>query len=81
MLRIGLGWTQAELARRAGIALATLRRFEREGQISLERLVKIASVLHALDAFEGLFQPPRASSLAEIEARQTKRQRGRRGSR
>jgi transcriptional regulator with XRE-family HTH domain len=76
--RIDLGWTQRELARRSGVALPTLRVFERTGQISLERLVMIAVVLRSLDAFEGLFLRPRATSLEEIEARQTKRQRGRR---
>ena len=81
LLRIELSWTQLELARRAGIALSTLRHFERTGRISLERLLMIASALRALEAFEGLLRLPRASSLAEIEARQTKRQRGRRGSR
>jgi transcriptional regulator with XRE-family HTH domain len=77
-LRLELGWTQRVLSRRAGVALSTLRHFERTGQISLERLVMIASSLSALDAFEGLLQPPRAGSLEEIEARQAKRQRGRR---
>ena len=77
-LRVEFGWNQAELARRSGVALSTLRLFERTGQISLERLVMLASSLSALDAFEGLLQPPRAGSLEEIEARQAKRQRGRR---
>ena len=77
-LRVDLGWTQKELARRAGVALSTLRLFERKGTISLERLVMLASALRAIDAFETLLQPPSASSLEEIEARQTKRQRGRR---
>ena len=76
-LRVAQAWTQQELARRAGIALSTLRVFERTGKISLERLVMIASTLHVIDSFEALFQPPQANSLAEIEARQTKRQRGR----
>ena len=76
--RIELGWTQAELARRAGVALPTLRLFERTGKISLERLVMIASTLRALDAFDGLFERQPATSLEEIEARQTKKQRGRR---
>lgn len=80
-LRLAQGWTQLEFARRAGIALSTLRVFERTGKISLERLVMLASTLHALEAFEALFQLPRATSLAEIEARHPKRQRGRRGHR
>ena len=80
-LRIEQGWTQPELARRAGVALSTLRVFERTGKISLERLVMLAETLRAIDAFEALFQLPRATSLAEIEARQSKRQRGRKAHR
>jgi transcriptional regulator with XRE-family HTH domain len=37
--RIALALTQDEAARRAGIAAGTLKRFERTGEISLERLV------------------------------------------
>jgi transcriptional regulator with XRE-family HTH domain len=74
--RLQLNWTQDELAQRAGIAYSTLKLFERTGQISLERLVMIAAALRALDGFGGLLQPPKASSLAEIEARATRRQRG-----
>lgn len=76
--RLQMNWSQAELAQRAGVAHSTLKLFERTGQISLERLVMIASALRALDGFEGLLRPPKASSLAEIEVRATKRQRARR---
>ena len=79
--RLQLNWSQAELAQRAGVAYSTLKLFERTGRISLERLVMIASALRALDGFEALLRPPKASSLAEIEARATKRQRGRRRAR
>lgn len=77
-LRLAQGWTREELANRAGIAPSTLRDFERKGHITLARLVMVASALSALSGFDQLLQPPRASSLAEIEARQTKRLRGRR---
>lgn len=78
-LRLERGWTQLETAERAGIALATYRRFERTGQISLERLVKLAVVLDAQAGFQGLFALPPARSLAELE-RQSRpaRKRGRR---
>lgn len=80
-LRLEQSWTQAELARRSGVALSTLRVFERTGQISLERLVMIASTLRGVDAFEKIFEVPQPRSLAEIEARQSRRQRGRRAKR
>jgi transcriptional regulator with XRE-family HTH domain len=37
--RIALDLSQEDAARKSGIALATLRRFEQVGEISLERLV------------------------------------------
>ena len=77
-LRLAVGWTQKVQARRSGVALSTLRLFERTGKISLVRLVMIASTLSALEPFEALFQPVPARSLSEIEAREFKRQRGRR---
>jgi transcriptional regulator with XRE-family HTH domain len=79
-LRLDRGWTQQEIAERAGLALATYRRFERTGRISLERLLKIAAILDARAGFDQLFALPSARSLAELEERteQPKRKRGRR---
>jgi transcriptional regulator with XRE-family HTH domain len=68
-LRLERGWTQQELADRAGIAFATYRAFERAGRISLERLLKIATVLDALAGFDQLFTPPPARSLSELAVR------------
>jgi transcriptional regulator with XRE-family HTH domain len=66
-LRIARGWTQRELADRAGVALETLRRFERTGKIALERLVKLAVVLDAVRPLGELFAPPPAATLADLE--------------
>ena len=77
-MRLGLGWSQVELARRAGVAYSTLKHFEHTGQISLERLVMLAEALRALDGFELLLRPPKVTSLAEIEAQTRPRLRGRR---
>jgi hypothetical protein len=62
------------------VALATYRQFERTGQISLERLLKLAVVLNASEGFEQLFVRPPAWSLAELErlAERQTRKRGRR---
>lgn len=79
-LRLERGWTQREIAERAGLTLATYRRFERSGRVSLDRLLKLAVVLDARDGFERLFVRPPARSLAELEDRQ-ERQRRRRGRR
>jgi transcriptional regulator with XRE-family HTH domain len=67
------------LAERSGVSLASLRRFERTGKVSLDNLLKIAFTLHRLDDFDAIFQKPRANSLAELEAMEErpKRKRGR----
>ena len=51
------GLTQEELARRAGLSLSSLRRFEQTGEISFASLVKIGSVLDDEKAFLDLFAP------------------------
>lgn len=79
-LRLDRGWTQQETAERAGLAPATYRHFERTGQISLERLLKLAVVLDARGGLDGLFVRPPARSLAELEER-AERQTRRRGRR
>jgi HTH-type transcriptional regulator/antitoxin HipB len=67
-LRLAKGWKQVTLAQRSGVSLASLRRFEESGRISLQSLLELAFALHRLDDFDLLLQPPRASSLAELEA-------------
>lgn len=69
VLRLERTWTQEETAERAGLALPTYRMFERTGRISLERLLRLASVLDALAGFDQLFALAPATSLAELEQR------------
>jgi transcriptional regulator with XRE-family HTH domain len=78
-LRLAKGWKQATLAERSGVSLASLRRFEASGRVSLQHLLALAFALNRLDDFDALLQPPRASSLAELEAaeRRPVRRRGR----
>lgn len=63
-------WSRAELAARSGVNVETLKRFETQGQISLERLLRIAAALGALPGFAALFPEPAAASLDELIARQ-----------
>lgn len=79
-LRLERGWTQQEIAERAGLALATYQRFERTGRISLERLLKLAVVLDAPGGFDHLFVAGPARSLTELERRMERpsRKRGKR---
>lgn len=79
-VRVGLGWKQATLAERAGVALPTLRRFEQTGEVSLKYLMRICHALGRLDEFEKVLRPPPAATMAELEAR-TARPRRKRGSR
>lgn len=68
-LRLLRGWTQATLARRAGVTVASYRRFETSGKASLELVLKVALALSRLEEFEQLFQPPPARSIEELERR------------
>ena len=55
-LRLSRAWSQKEVASRSGIPLATYRYFERTGQISLLRFVRLLEVLGVageLESFGG----------------------------
>ena len=75
--RLRLRLTQAGLAARSGVALGTLKRFERTGRIGVVGLAKLAVVLGATDGMEQLFAPPEFTSLDDvIAAERPARQRG-----
>jgi len=78
-LRLTKGWRQVTLAERSGVSLASLRRFEESGRVSLQNLLKLAFALNRMGDFDALLRKPRSSSLAELEADQQRpaRQRGR----
>ena len=69
ILRVGRGWSRAELSLRSGVPVATIRAFEQTGQIGVSRLLLLAGSLGALAEFGALFPAPVAQSLAELEAR------------
>src|SRR4029079_7400144 len=77
--RLAKGWKQATLAQRSGVSLASLRRFEESGRVSLQSLLDLAFALNTLDGVHTLLQGPRASSIAELEAAEKRptRKRGR----
>jgi len=64
--RLAQGLTQEGLALRAGVSLASLRKFEQQGVISLTSFFKVAMVLGCL---EGLVQgtTPQEAPFASIE--------------
>ena len=76
--RLALGLTQNDLATRSGVPLATLKRFEQKGQISLAGLLALGEALDALAGFGTLFPAVEATRLEDLEkpaARQRVRKR------
>ena len=73
--RLERGWTQPELAARSNVALDTLKKFERTGQISLVRMVRLSMALGTVAKKEGLFKAGAPASLDALE--RPLRQRGR----
>lgn len=53
--RLALRLTQAELAQKAGIPIATYRLFETKGKISLSGLLQIAFAMDCMGDFNALF--------------------------
>ena len=49
--RLFLELTQEGLAKRSGVSLGSIKRFESSGEISLKSLLKLAVVLECLDDF------------------------------
>ncbi len=63
-----LGYSQEELARRSGVSLGSLKRFEREHEISLASLIKLSIALDCREDFDALFARKRYGSIAEVIA-------------
>ena len=76
--RLDENLTQPGLAARAGVTVASLRRFERTGAVSAENLIRIALALGAAAELGQLFPPRETRTLDEIIAAPKKRQRGKR---
>ena len=78
--RLAAGLTQQGLAYRSGVKLATLRKFEQKGAISLESFLKLLMALGGLDRVVEAVRPEQAefSSIDEVlaETRKKTRQRG-----
>jgi len=55
--RLQIGLTQQGLAERSGVALATLRKFEQKGLISLESFLMLRMVLGGLEKIVKSIEP------------------------
>ena len=78
VLRLMRNLTQKQLADMTGASLSSVRRFEVQGQGSLELFIKITQALQVVQQLQPLFVQ-QETSIAEIERHQaaTKRQRAR----
>ncbi len=54
-LRKAQGYSQEEMAKRSGVSLGSLKRFENTGLISLESLLKLSHLLDRLEDFKVVF--------------------------
>ncbi len=69
-------WTQAELARRAGVGVSTLSNLEAGRNTSVETLVRVAMVLGRTQELTALFTP-QLQSLDDIQRLERAKQRQR----
>lgn len=74
-LRIARNLRQADLAERSGVTLASLRRFERDGEISLKNLMLIAIALNRAQDFDEVFAQNIETDLFRPEPKQRQRAR------
>ena len=58
--------TQKQLAARSNVSYATLRKFEKCGQISLESFIKISMELGLTSELNNLFSSPIYNSIEEV---------------
>lgn len=75
--RLEKGWTQNMLATKSGVSLASYRRFESSGEISLRSLVMLAFALEMTDEFENLFSRKVYQSIDDIIKAEQPKQRKR----
>lgn len=66
--RVAQGLTQAGLSTRSGVALGTLRKFERTGAASIETLLKLMTILGGLESLVAATAPeaPGFNSIDEV---------------
>ena len=67
--RLAMNLTQRELAARSGVTWSSLKRFEREGLIALDSLLRLALVLECLGDFDKLAEDnPRIQAAPSLDA-------------
>ncbi len=79
--RLSMGLTQEGLAERSGVPLATLRKFEQKGSVSLESFLKLLMVVGGLEEIINILKPskPNFTSIDDVlkDTNSISRKRGR----
>ena len=75
--RLARNLTQEGLARRSGVALGTLKKFERSGAISLVSFIRLVVALGEEAVLEQLLADQEFETLDQVLARPKTRKRGR----
>jgi transcriptional regulator with XRE-family HTH domain len=76
--RLRRGWTQTEIARRAGVNQSTYVVFERYGRVSFLRLLKILDVLGLLEEVDRVGRSEDLSTMTLDDLVKPERKRGHR---
>jgi len=75
--RLSLDLTLEGLAKRSGVALGTLKKFERTGHISLISFIRLSVALNDDAALERLLIEPEYDTLEDVLEVKKRRKRGR----
>ncbi len=75
-MRLAHNLSQRSLADRSGVSQASLKRFERTGEIALASLLKLSAALGCMDDFGALFAPRAVVSIDQITQKRRIRGRG-----
>lgn len=63
------GWTQAELAKRSGLSLATVARLEHSGQGQIASLTRLCAAFGRMADFDAVLEPHAPATLEELRRR------------
>lgn len=66
------GWTQAELAKRSALSVATVARLERSGHGQVSSLVGLCAAFGRLEDFDEVLKEVAPASLHELRERQSR---------
>lgn len=65
-LRLLAGYKRLTLASLSGVSVASLKRFETSGQVSLDNLLHMVHALGRLEEFADLFMEARAETMEQL---------------